>query len=158
MHEVFDYICAHMKLVYCVSVDCNDWDLFLWYVLCPVPVWCKDWWQCNLVCVYVCMYVYMQWYWCSFPGVKQPECAIHPSPMHPFSACVSCMGWLFIMGHVFWIILYVLKIYCVRDHEVERREVTDLGKSCPQRVRYEISVSFLYVSKSKGCMTNKQDR
>ena len=75
MHEVFDYICAHMKLVYCVSVDCNDWDLFLWCVLCPVPVWCKDWWQCNLVCVYVCMYVCIYavvlvfFPWCKAAGV-----------------------------------------------------------------------------------------
>ena len=30
-------------------------------------------------CVYICVHVYMQWYWCSFPGVKQLECAIHLS-------------------------------------------------------------------------------
>jgi len=46
----------------------------------------------------------------------------------------------------------------VRDCKVERREVADSGKNCPQRIRYEISVCFLYVSKSKGFMSNKQDR
>ena len=41
---------------------------------------------------------------------------------------------------------------------MERREVTDSGKNCPQKISYEISVSFLYVSKSKVCMSNKQHR
>jgi len=46
----------------------------------------------------------------------------------------------------------------MRDFKVERREVTDSGKNCPQRIRYEIIVSFLFVCKTKGCMTNKQER
>jgi hypothetical protein len=64
------------------------------------------------------------------------------------------------MGHAFWIILYILKIYCVRDCKVERREVTDSRKNCPQRIRYEVIVSFLYVSKSKkgAWLTNKPGR
>jgi len=46
----------------------------------------------------------------------------------------------------------------VWDCKVERREVTHSGKNCLQRIRYEIILSFLYVSKSKGCMTNRQGR
>jgi len=29
MYEVFDLICAHVKLVYCVTIDCVQFDLFL---------------------------------------------------------------------------------------------------------------------------------
>ena len=29
MYEAFDHICAHMKLVYCVTIDCLQSDLIL---------------------------------------------------------------------------------------------------------------------------------
>jgi len=29
MYEVFDHLCAYVKLVYCVTVDCLQSDLFL---------------------------------------------------------------------------------------------------------------------------------
>jgi len=33
MYEVFDHICANVKLVYCVTIDCLQSDLFLWSAL-----------------------------------------------------------------------------------------------------------------------------
>jgi len=59
MYDVFDYSCAHVKLVYCVTIDCLQSDLFLWRALYPKPMCTKDWWKWNLICI--CMYICKCW-------------------------------------------------------------------------------------------------
>ena len=62
MYEVMDHICAHVKLVYCVTIVCVQSDLFLWHALKPMPMCSKEWWKWNLKCMYVRTYVHLRFH------------------------------------------------------------------------------------------------
>jgi hypothetical protein len=74
--------------------------------------------------------------------------------LNSVSVFMACIGQLFFMRHVFWIILY--KIYCVGDYKVEkkwgyrfREKLSSKNKPCNK-------FEFFYLIKSKGAwLTNK---
>jgi len=58
MYEVFDHLYAYVKLVYCVTIECLQSDLFLYmlYILCLCALRVDES-EISYVCVYVCMCV-----------------------------------------------------------------------------------------------------